>query len=308
MTIFRAAAPALAATVLLAACSAAAPAPSASPSPSPSPSSSTPVSVVLEGTVTQALAPVETFGWLPAILISSDGRMITQGPVDAIYPGPLLPNLLERSIDQAGWSQIVDLVRAAGLLTGEDQDPGPGVAIDLTGGASLPGGQTTHLRIVVDGVQYDIAGDPTRLIKCGATFCPAADPGTPEAFAQVWARLQDPAAWLGASVGPEQPYVPETDGILTGPPAVDRSGITSPVATWPLTTPLTSIGRPLAGDPTRRCALVSGADAVLLAPSLQQANQLTVWTDPAVEGSRVGLAVRPLLPGETDPCAMLVGT
>ena len=43
--------------------------------------------------------PVETiFTATPAAMITGDGRALSAGAVPAIYPGPLLPNVLQRSI------------------------------------------------------------------------------------------------------------------------------------------------------------------------------------------------------------------
>jgi hypothetical protein len=47
-------------------------------------------------------APVGAiFARTPVALITGDGRALTSGPVPAIYPGPLLPNIQERSITPA---------------------------------------------------------------------------------------------------------------------------------------------------------------------------------------------------------------
>jgi hypothetical protein len=66
--------------------------------------------------------------------------------------------LLERPIPEADWRTIVDAARAAGLLTGR---------ADFSGGALMPGGIAVRLELVVDGVRYDLVGDPSQLIRCG---------------------------------------------------------------------------------------------------------------------------------------------
>jgi hypothetical protein len=47
----------------------------------------------LRATQHQSIPPESQFTWLPYALITADGVIVTQGPVPAIFPGPLLPNL-----------------------------------------------------------------------------------------------------------------------------------------------------------------------------------------------------------------------
>src|SRR4051794_16972841 len=46
--------------------------------------------------------PGVLFAATPQALVSGDGRLLSTGPTTMINPGPLLPNLLERSITPAG--------------------------------------------------------------------------------------------------------------------------------------------------------------------------------------------------------------
>jgi hypothetical protein len=328
MSILRVAAAAAAAAFLIAGCgdtiptpdpsspsSPTAPSSSATASPTPSPSSAevsprAPASdapFVLRASVTQALGPEATFTWLPLVVITRDLRVLAPAPVPAIAPGPLLASIGERSLDADGWTEILADIRAAGLLDLEALEPGPDVVIDVGDGAGLVGGQRARLEVVADGVRYEITGDPSRFERCGATFCRAADPGTPEAFAQVWARVTDLEGWLGASLGPTGSFEPDAYAILTGPPPTDEPMAAAAPERWPLSTPIVTLGAPLRGDVTRRCGIVSGADATTLRPALEAATLATVWTDPTVVGSRIGLTVRPMLPGDDDACRALTG-
>jgi hypothetical protein len=73
--------------------------------------------VVLSITDVGGFAPSErTFTSLPRLLVTGDGRVIQEGPVIAIYPGPLLPNVLQRSISDAGIQRLIDLADEHGLL------------------------------------------------------------------------------------------------------------------------------------------------------------------------------------------------
>ena len=52
----------------------------------------------------------------PSVLVTGDGRLITPGVTTAIYPGPLLPALSERTITEAGIQKLLALADTAGLL------------------------------------------------------------------------------------------------------------------------------------------------------------------------------------------------
>ncbi|HEX4982270.1 MAG TPA: hypothetical protein VFV63_11250 [Ilumatobacteraceae bacterium] len=46
---------------------------------------------------------------LPILLVTGDGRVIVQGPQIEIYPGPLLPNVQQRTISEAGIQALLRL-------------------------------------------------------------------------------------------------------------------------------------------------------------------------------------------------------
>lgn len=289
---------AAAAALLLAGCG---PGGRASPSPSgpASPSPPVPDSVVVRATLVQALPPIVQFEWLPLLVVTADGRAFLPGPMMAIYPGPLLPPVQEHAITPRGIAIIVEAAREAGLLTGQ---------IDFTGGTLRPGQAAGRLEVVADGQRYELVGDPSRVVRCGdppARCIPA--PGTPEAFAHFWLRLADVPGWLGPELGPARPYAAPAYGILVGPPPQETPGLSQEPAIWPLEPGLGRFGSPLAGDPGRRCGIVAGEAAATLRPILEAANELTPWADSPTAATRYGLTVRPLLPGDPDPCAALVG-
>lgn len=62
------------------------------------------------------VAPGYVFAAMPQLLVSGDGRAFTQGVVPAIYPGPLLPNVLVRTIGESGIQAMLGVVNAAGLV------------------------------------------------------------------------------------------------------------------------------------------------------------------------------------------------
>src|SRR5215207_1318497 len=57
---------------------------------------------------------------LPTLLVTGDGRLIVPGPMIEIYPGPLLPNLQQRTISEAGIQQLLGMAAEHGLLTARE--------------------------------------------------------------------------------------------------------------------------------------------------------------------------------------------
>ena len=262
-------------------------------SPSPSPNPVDPNGFVFRATISQALPPDATFAWLPYLLITADGRAIFVGPTDAMFPGKLLPHLLERPINSTQWTAIVAAARSAGLLDGKT---------DFSNGAPAPGAAVARLQMVVDGRSYDLTGDPA-IPPCVAPGCPPGQPGSQLAFAQFWSQLTS-LELLGVDFTSE-PYVASSYAILVGPPA-DDEGLNQPPLAWPLDKSLADFGDPIVAADGRRCGLVSGADADTLRPLLESATSISRWFDAVETGAGNGLVVRPLLPGETNPCAALL--
>jgi hypothetical protein len=278
--------------MLLAACGSASP----SPSPSPEPTPPAEAGVRLRVTMVQALPPAATFGLLPSVVITLDGRVLTGGAVPAIFPGPLVMPVIEQPITPAGWARIVAAARDAGLLAG---------ARDFTGGGMPPGSLTARLEIVADGRLFDLVGDPNRIMVCVTAPC-IPQPGTPEAFGGFLSQLTNLSGWLDArDLGPQGVYAPAGYGLIVGPPPVNNDNLVQRDIAWPLDGGFAAFGTALADGSGRRCGMVSGDAAAALRPALLAANQLTKWRDP-VDGSFHGLTVQPLLPGDGDPCEGLV--
>ena len=89
------------------------------------------------------VTPGVSLSRLPIVLVTADGRVITQGPQDAMYPGPLLPNLQVRTLTPAALADLLERAADDGLLVDADYAGGP-----------IADAATTVLRITVDGVTY----------------------------------------------------------------------------------------------------------------------------------------------------------
>jgi hypothetical protein len=230
--------------------------------------------------------PAATLAVLPAVTVYDDGRILTQAPVDAIAPGPLLPTLRVRDVGPEGARAILAAIRTVGL----DK---PAV-----GGPGIPGDAGTNVfTVVVDGATT------TSRFAGGGPAGPGVGGGVanPEQRAAIdlLTRLLDPAETWGAPAAPERPYTPVGYRIFVGPAGAqpDPSAGSSAVA-WPLSTPLAAYGTqavPDRGIAGLRQAVALGADADALTPILTKATTATTFTS---AGKAYTLYVRPLLPDE----------
>lgn len=249
----------------------------------------------LRMTTTQAIPPVNLFAVQPIVRITGGGIVVMAGPVPEIYPGPLVPSLLGRSITPAGQSAIVDRARALGLLTGQ---------ADFSGRNSMPGSVNGRIELTVDAQRVIINGDPLAHIECVTTPCEP-EPGTPAAFGELWRMLIDLPAWLSAELGPEMMYRPPAYSLLVGPAPGPEQGLTQAPMDWPLDQAIGTFGGPVANG-TARCGTIDGGAADTLRPALEAANQLTQWVQDPETSATFGLVVRPLVPGE-DACRDIFG-
>ena len=223
---------------------------------------------------------------LPTLSLYGDGRVITQGPQIMIYPGPALPNLIERSVSQGGVDAIVKAARKAGLRGEDRQLPLDTVADAPTTTFTLVAGGRRHVTSV-----YALGMEESARL-------PARDREARKALADFHARLTGLESWLpDGSVGPEHRFEIQKLRIFVRPgtPVAEDPSLQQPPAEWPLPQPLSELGGP-ADQPELRCGVVAGDNLELLLPRVMQANQLTPWIS---EGITYTLLFRPLLPDES---------
>lgn len=223
---------------------------------------------------------------VPNFSLYGDGRVITQGPQIMIYPGPALPNLIERTVSQKGVDAIVEEARKAGI-TGEDRQ------FPLDTVADAP---TTTFTLVADGKRHIVS--VYALGMEGSARLSPRDREARRALADFHARVSGLESWLpGGSVGEERPFQIQKLQVFVRPgaPVAEDPGLQQPPAEWPLTQPLSVFGAP-ANQPELRCGTVEEAELGILLPRVMQANQLTPWTS---EGVTYTLLFRPLLPDES---------
>ena len=232
--------------------------------------------------------PVEfAFTNMPQVSVYGDGRVITQGPVPAIYPGPALPNLQVAQLSEDGMQIVLAAAREAGLLD-EGVDYGQPLVAD---------GATTTFTVAADGktvvtpvyhLAFENDGD-------GALSGEQKERRSKALGFQT--KLSDLRALVGDALGPEEPFGWEAVSMFiqpADPDAEDPSGLERDVVEWPLTADPGTMGESYLQG---RKAVVSGYDLDTLMPFLQRANQLTLWRS---GDAHYSLAVRPLLPDEVE--------
>lgn len=212
--------------------------------------------------------PVEVaFQNLPTLLVTGDGRLIVQGPVLEIYPGPLLPNLQVRTISEAGIQQLLALAAEHGLLTERAYE-------NPTNIADAP---DTVVVIAANGETYEhrayalgLGGDESDELR--------------QALADFVAAATGDFVVDNPELGQEQPYASDT--FLVRPTLVtDLTGyeIEPTVTDWPADLP------PLVDG---ECTEVPAA---AVREQFAAATQLTLFTS---ADQQFSLAVKPLLPGD----------
>jgi hypothetical protein len=242
---------------------------------------------------------------VPVVSIYADGRVITEGPVDAVYPGPALPNVQVQRISTADFRALVQRALSAGVPDTADFGR-PGIA-DAT---------TTRFTVVTDDAGYvrevyalGEAGGTTR--TGGGKGAPADPAPYPQLTADQQAAraklldladaLTDLEGTLGAgAVGDAEAYVPRAVAAVVTAWRPRASDPAQPPQAWP--GPALP-GAQLGGQAGVSCVSASGDGATTLLDAAKKANALTPWT--SADGTAWSVTFRPLLPDESG-CADLL--
>lgn len=225
---------------------------------------------------------------LPIIVVYGDGRVITQGPQIEIYPGPLMPNLQERTLSEAALDRLIELARDKDLLKTIDY-PFPMIA-------DAP---DTVLEINLDGQSYRVSANALAEGN-GSTVDGGLDPAVVEGRAALRSFI-DALTGVPASdfVDEEHPLALSALRIYAGKAVVVPDSELpgeQPAIDWPLED-LATAGQAVENSPLHvRCQVIEGDDLPKVLSLLQSANTLSTFRS---EGELYSLIVRPLLPGET---------
>ena len=190
-----------------------------------------------------------------------------------IYPGPLLPNLLERSITPVGIQQLLAKADELGLLAdvvysrNDQVADAPDTVVDIT-----VGGRTYHHEAYALGMDGEGTADPARQHL--------------QEFVDIMTNVE-PTVGAGA-LGPDQPYAPAQDLSQATPvePATLDVDVEPTIVPWPSDAPVR-----LADAST--CAVLPAGVA---APLFEDATTLTFFTEADVT---YALAAVQQVPGRT---------
>ena len=287
---FRLARPAalFAVAVMAAACVGSAGAAGQTPSPKPVDPDNVIVRVSWEGGF---VTPEMLLGRLPVVAVYAGGRVITLGPVPAIYPGPFMPNLQEQTLSPEALDRLIALAREKGLLKDVRYDfPGIADAAD------------TVLEINVDGKNYRLTAYALAEAGMEGEIAPAVEvPPADVAGRAALREFIDALTQIPAEDFVDEQHAYDFQALrlyVTKAAIVENSefpGEQPPIA-WPLDD-LATAGEPVANSPIgARCLVVEGADLANLTPLLEGANQLSVFES---EGEFFSLIPQPLYPGES---------
>jgi hypothetical protein len=235
-----------------------------------------PDDVVLRVEQIGGFVPVESLvTYLPELTVYGDGRVLTQGPVPAMYPGPALPNIQVQTITPEALRTLVNLAVAAkvGMPADFGQPPvadGTSARITVLTSAG-PQVSTVYMLGMDDGLTADQR----------AARAPLRD---------LVAKLED----LRDTLGQSRSYVPDVLAAVDSPWVADPT-LTEPERAWPgPALPGQQVGAP---GGNLGCVTVSGAQLTSVLDAAGHANQLTPWV---WDGTRYRVQFRPLLPDESS--------
>ena len=222
---------------------------------------------------------------LPQVAIYADGRMITQGPMIEIYPGPALPNLQLTMLSRAGLDRVVDLARAADLV-------GPDRVLEAQGIADAP---ATVFTAVLDGRRH-VTSAIALGIESGIAV-PDTDLPVRRALLALEQGLADIRSVPGSVVGDDRPYAwTALRVVVTSDLGTDDPQVRPGVIAWPLQPGLDAFGEAVVADGSLRCGVLEGEQLAAIRAALAQANELTRWQSGATQ---YRLLLRPLYPDES---------
>ncbi|WP_212999259.1 hypothetical protein [Winogradskya consettensis] len=229
------------------------------------------------------VAPSMRSGRLPQISIYADGRVITEGPVPAIYPGPALPNLQVVMIDPEQARALAEKSAAAGVTEGTDFGQ-PGVA-------DVP---STQVTAVTAAGRHTVAAEALNEARANDSALTAAQQA---ARTKLKAYLDDVNKITLTKIAPVQ-YKPEIIAAVVTPYVATDDAVRPETIEWP---GAALPGEPLAEGAELTCVTATGeqGDTVLAAAAKAKTN--TAWGH---GGNTWSIRFRPLLPDETG-CADL---
>lgn len=222
--------------------------------------------------------PVEwVLGRGPTYTLLGDGRLIYEGPVIAIFPGPLVPNYQIGQLDEATVARIEEMIDEIGLPGFEEES-------DASASTRVADANTEVV------TYWDENG--AHVFSVYALGIGGLDrTGQVQAFADLVALLGEATATMESF-----PYVADEARIVAGVSMTDPDPEFVDIRDWPLDSGLDGWTELPNGW---LCTTVPGS----VLDQFADATQVTQWTHPneSMDAPVYKLLVRPVLPGE-EPC------
>ena len=209
---------------------------------------------------------------MPRYMLLRDGTLFYQGPVPAIFPGPLLPNVQVTTVGADVRDEISLLLDELGIADIDE-------FIDDSGADMVADASTEVITYFDDNGAHRLGIYALGLTEAGAS---------PErVLANELIQVLDDASMQGQSTT----YQPERLQVAAGP-AIEFDEGMSQTKAWPLDI---AYGDMPEWGMGWRCAEIEGDAVASLFQTFSQANQATHWD---TGDELVSIKARPLLPGE----------
>ena len=244
---------------------------------------------------------------LPSFVMLGDGRVIVQGAQTLEFPGPALPPLVVRTLNEKGIQEVLAAVEETNLFTSD---------VELRGASNVVADATdTVFRLNAGDRETTVSVYGLGLLDPSMGTPPGVTSGELQAH-ETLSRLRDALMSLDTAVSADgwetdgwQPFEPEAFRLyvrdVTDQP-IDAPDVPPQVREWPTDDDPAAFGEEQEGfgDGTR-CGVVEGDLATTWRAELNAATQITLWTNDAERSFSV--QARPLLPGEQATCPELFG-
>lgn len=230
--------------------------------------------VLLTLTSEGGFAPVEfNLDRMPRYVLLADGTLIYQGPVPAIFPGPLVPNVQVTELGPVQMDEILQLVEEMGL-------PEIDELIDDSNADMVADATTEFITYFDENGSHRLG-----IYALGIT---EGTGSTERILANELVQVLDEATATGES----RPYQAERLQVAAGP-ALEFDEVDGGVETWPLDIGFADMPEWAMGW---HCVEVEGERVASLLEVFSGASQATRWDTGDEE---LTIKARPLLPGET---------
>ena len=231
--------------------------------------------IILQTAYEGGFVPVEfVLNQMPQHTLYADGRLVSQGPQPAIFPGPMLPSMQQVNIGDAAMADVLAIVDDIGL---------PSIDDEYNSEASATVADAS------DAVAYYYDENGTHRYAVYALGI--VENSDPQAAAM--GTLFDTLDVLSVESPPAGEYVAARVQVLATQSFVDDGEPGATLEPWPL--PASPADLPEVADFDVSCTVLEGDDATTALAVFADADQMTFWD---YEGVSYRILARPLVENE----------